>query len=304
MQNITTNAVQLLSTRNTSELCYFLDVFGIFKGKLKAAASRGKYHDSADLRWLANNFKNNVVPHVKKLDLIRVGLAMQRYPELESTFRELHIDVEAAKQAAAPHDVKNLPPLARGDVQLGLLDEAPAPGYTQQPASGYTQQPASGYSQQPASGYTQQPASGYSQQPASGYSQQPASESTSQPASGSTSQPASGQSAIKRSDWNWDETSQNYWLADAAGKFVKWRLASESRSATESTQQPASGYSQQPASGYSQQPASGYSQQPASGQSQQPASGQSATIRSGWNWNETHKKYWLADADGGFARWQ
>lgn len=65
--------------------------------------------------------KQHVTPYIKQLDVFGVGLVMQRYPELESTFRKLGINVQAAKQAAAPYDVTKLPPLARGDVQLGLL---------------------------------------------------------------------------------------------------------------------------------------------------------------------------------------
>jgi hypothetical protein len=124
MHDTVTNAVQLTSTQNTNGTCYFLDLFIIFKGKLKAAVDRSKFHDSADLRWLAHNFQTYVAPNAKKLDLLQVGLAMQRYPELESTFRQLNIDTETAKQAAAPYDVNKTSPLARGEVQIGLLSES------------------------------------------------------------------------------------------------------------------------------------------------------------------------------------
>ncbi|KYG41990.1 hypothetical protein M433DRAFT_74721 [Acidomyces richmondensis BFW] len=121
MQNVTTNAALVASTRKTSEPVQFLDLFSIFKGKLKAAERRSKYHDSADLRWLATNHSAHITPFVNRLNLLQVGLVIQRYPELESTFASLGIDVQAAKEAAKPYDVKQSPPLARGDVQLGLL---------------------------------------------------------------------------------------------------------------------------------------------------------------------------------------
>lgn len=51
---------QILGTGQAS----FLDPFYLFKGKLHAAATRSKFHDSADLRWLADRYGS--VIHARK----------------------------------------------------------------------------------------------------------------------------------------------------------------------------------------------------------------------------------------------
>ena len=124
MDDISTIAMELATTRNNIGECYFLDPFIVFKGKLNAAVSRSKFHDSADLRWLADRYKTSIAPNVGQLNLVRFGLAMQRYPELRSTFRELGIDTDAARQAAAGYDVTRSSPPSRGDVQMGLLTQS------------------------------------------------------------------------------------------------------------------------------------------------------------------------------------
>lgn len=99
----------------------FLDPVYLFKGKLRAAATRAKFHDSADLRWLEGYFGQVIQPRVAELNLQYVGLATKRYPELELLFTRLHIDVAMAKSAASNLDPNNLPRPAPGDVQEGLL---------------------------------------------------------------------------------------------------------------------------------------------------------------------------------------
>ncbi|KAI0474009.1 hypothetical protein GGR56DRAFT_649980 [Xylariaceae sp. FL0804] len=99
----------------------FLDPFHLFKGKLRAAATRSKYHDSADLRLLGDRFEAHIRPHAHSLSPQYVGLAMKRYPELELLFKHVGVDVHKAKQAAHSLDPHHLPPPAAGDVQKGLL---------------------------------------------------------------------------------------------------------------------------------------------------------------------------------------
>jgi hypothetical protein len=97
----------------------FLDPFYLFKGKLRAAATRAKFHDSADLRMLAGKYGALIKPRVGELSLEYLGLAVKRYIELGILFEQLGIDVEAAKEAVK--NVDQLPPPAPGDVQRGLL---------------------------------------------------------------------------------------------------------------------------------------------------------------------------------------
>lgn len=99
----------------------FFDPFHLFKGKVRAAATRSKFHDSADLRWLGSHFGVQIKPHTSKLDPVYVGLAISRYSILERLFLGLGIDVEAAKAAAKDQDPNNLPQPQPGDVQKGLL---------------------------------------------------------------------------------------------------------------------------------------------------------------------------------------
>ncbi|RYP78939.1 hypothetical protein DL769_003104 [Monosporascus sp. CRB-8-3] len=99
----------------------FLDPFYLFKGKLRAAATRAKFHDSADLRMLASRYASVIRSRANELNPESVGLAIKRYPELERLFEQLRVDVERAKRAAKHLDLNRLPPPTHGDVQRGLL---------------------------------------------------------------------------------------------------------------------------------------------------------------------------------------
>ena len=93
----------------------------IFKGKLRAAATRSKFHDSADLRWLEQHFNGEIRPLVDGFDLRMVGLALKRYPELEYCFSRLGMNIARAKDITSAVNLSSLPPPRRGDVQNGLL---------------------------------------------------------------------------------------------------------------------------------------------------------------------------------------
>jgi hypothetical protein len=99
----------------------FLDPFHIFKGKVRAAAERAKYHDAADLRWLETRYSQEIRARKKGLNIKLVSLAMKRYPELELLFTRIGIDIIKVKNAAVNLDLNNLPLPTPGDVQEGLL---------------------------------------------------------------------------------------------------------------------------------------------------------------------------------------
>ena len=99
----------------------YLVPFFIFKGKLRAAATRDKFHDSADLRWLVGHFGYLIKPRFAELNLEYVGLAIKRYSVLERLFEELGVDTVRAMKVVEGLDLDNLPAPAPGDVHRGLL---------------------------------------------------------------------------------------------------------------------------------------------------------------------------------------
>jgi hypothetical protein len=56
----------------------FLDPFYLFKGKLRAAATRSKFHDSSDLRWLEGRYGHYIHERKGELNLQYIGLALKR----------------------------------------------------------------------------------------------------------------------------------------------------------------------------------------------------------------------------------
>ena len=86
-------AGQSLGLGSTSQL----DPVLIFKGKLRAAAMRPKFHDSADLRWLEGKFLPALRARKNEFSLMSAGLALKRYPELDATFSRIGMDVAQAK---------------------------------------------------------------------------------------------------------------------------------------------------------------------------------------------------------------
>jgi len=98
-----------------------LDPFYIFKGKLRAAATRQKYHDAADLRWLEGKYGNILRQHRDEINIGYIGLALKRSPELESCFKRIGVDVEGTRKRVAGVDLSKLPAPAKGDVLKGIL---------------------------------------------------------------------------------------------------------------------------------------------------------------------------------------
>ncbi len=121
MTDIATRKASVSGQLATSGEVSLLDPVYIFKGKLRAAATRGKFHDSADIRWLAIRAVDKLKAKRGEYNLDHVGLAMKRYPELELTFRNLGVDVGKAKERVTSIELTQLPPPRRGDVQSGIL---------------------------------------------------------------------------------------------------------------------------------------------------------------------------------------
>ena len=101
-----------------------LDPVYIFKGKLRAQATRDKHQDAADLRFLEGNYGPDLRQKSEDFNLKYAGLAMKRSPELEYLFSRIGLDLQSAKASAAAIDPGQLPAQQPGDVQMGLL--APA----------------------------------------------------------------------------------------------------------------------------------------------------------------------------------
>lgn len=99
-----------------------LDEVYIFKGKLRAAATRGKHTDSADLTWLESHVGERTKPQASKMNLVYVGLTLRRYPYLELLFRRLGINVDEAKRTTQEMSIDAPVPQRAGDVQSGLMD--------------------------------------------------------------------------------------------------------------------------------------------------------------------------------------
>lgn len=98
-----------------------LDSVHIFKGKLRARATRNKYHDAADLRYLEGEFRADLRQKSDQFNLEYAGLAMKRSPELERPFFRIGIGLDDAKARVAAVNLDFLAGPQPGDVQRGLL---------------------------------------------------------------------------------------------------------------------------------------------------------------------------------------
>ncbi|POS73990.1 hypothetical protein DHEL01_v207613 [Diaporthe helianthi] len=121
MNNARTTEITIRGSSGAVGTCSYLEPFVIFKGKLRAAATRNKFHDAADLRKLGDSFQAEIKARAHELRLDYVGLAMKRNSALELLFKRLGFDTARAKAAVANVDPNKLPAPAPGDVQKGLL---------------------------------------------------------------------------------------------------------------------------------------------------------------------------------------
>lgn len=121
MNNVRTTQISIKGTSGAVGTCSYLEPFLIFKGKLRAAATRNKFHDSADLRKIGEMYEADIKRQARELRLDYIGLAMKRNAVLELLFKRLGVDTQAAKAAVVNFDPNKLPAPAPGDVQKGLL---------------------------------------------------------------------------------------------------------------------------------------------------------------------------------------
>ncbi|KAK5069154.1 hypothetical protein LTR64_008693 [Lithohypha guttulata] len=121
LTNVPMGKVQVKGQNSGQQTISLLDPVLIFKGKLRAAALRSKFHDSADLRWLETRFSAQLATTVAQFDPVYVGLALRRYPELNNTFLRLGLDLQKAEAAVQSYSLDKLPAPQPGDVQKGLL---------------------------------------------------------------------------------------------------------------------------------------------------------------------------------------
>lgn len=98
-----------------------LGVVCIFKGKLRAAATRGKHSDSVDLLYLEGLYLEMLQKDVQVFNLQYVGLALKRNPHLRYAFHRIGIDVQAAEEQTQSLSLTGLPPPVPGDVQRGIM---------------------------------------------------------------------------------------------------------------------------------------------------------------------------------------
>lgn len=121
MNSARTTEITIKGSNGVVGTCSYFEPFVIFKGKLRAAAMRNKFHDTADLRKLGESFEDEIKARAHELRLDYVGIAMKRNSALELLFKRLGVDTARAKAAAANIDPNKLPDAGVGDVQEGLL---------------------------------------------------------------------------------------------------------------------------------------------------------------------------------------
>lgn len=92
LNNVPVRNVQVRGQISGAQDISLLDPVNPFKGKLPAAALRSKFHDSTDLRWLESRFGQVLATSRAQFDLVYIGLALVRYPELRNTFARLGLD--------------------------------------------------------------------------------------------------------------------------------------------------------------------------------------------------------------------
>lgn len=115
--NAPTQVLNVSGNNGSGSSVYFDPVY-LFKGKLSAAATRAKFHDAVDLRWLEQNFHSKLAEQVAAFSPRLIGLAIARYPELERLFERLGVNTKSASAAAAAAPAGSATP---GDVQRALL---------------------------------------------------------------------------------------------------------------------------------------------------------------------------------------
>lgn len=119
--NMTPQTVTVQGESLGSQVTQLLDVGFVYKGKLRAAAMRGKHSDAADLIFLESRYTDYLKGRATEFSRYYVGLALKRFPHLEHSFVRVNIDVKAAKVRVQDVELDALPTPQPNDVQNGLL---------------------------------------------------------------------------------------------------------------------------------------------------------------------------------------
>ncbi|KAK4987614.1 hypothetical protein LTR66_007550 [Elasticomyces elasticus] len=87
------------STLGTKSI-QLLDPVSIFKGKLRAAATRDKFSDSVDLAFLEEHYRKQLQARRSEISPMYVAQALERWPILQDTFIRLGMDLDSCKKTA------------------------------------------------------------------------------------------------------------------------------------------------------------------------------------------------------------
>ena len=122
LQNLRSHTVAITGHEAGVGSTRILDPVSIFKGKLRAAATRSKHTDAADIVWLEGRFNEALKARNNEFNQVLVGMAAIRYPHLERPFIRLDCKIEDCKALAESRgfNPNAIQPAAVGDVQRGL----------------------------------------------------------------------------------------------------------------------------------------------------------------------------------------
>ena len=99
----------------------FLTPFYLFKGKLRAAATRGNITIPQILDYWSPNTRMRLEPYVGELSMEYVGLAIKRCGVLQRLFEQIGVDTHKTLECIEHLELDGLPAPAPGNVQKGLL---------------------------------------------------------------------------------------------------------------------------------------------------------------------------------------
>ncbi|KAI7127162.1 hypothetical protein KC324_g17448, partial [Hortaea werneckii] len=123
MSNLRTQRVQIKGEKAGQDFTKILDPVFLFKGKLQAAATRGKHSDAADLMFLEKQHNDMLKARNNELNRKQIGMTLKRFPHLEYCFQRLGVDLAACKAATEETEIPSGTSLAPdlNSVQNALL---------------------------------------------------------------------------------------------------------------------------------------------------------------------------------------
>ncbi|KAI6850013.1 hypothetical protein KC343_g2432 [Hortaea werneckii] len=120
MSNLRTQRVQIKGEKAGQDFTKILDPVFLFKGKLQAAATRGKHSDAADLIFLEKCHSDMLRARNNELNRRQIGKALMRFPHLEYCFQRLGVDLAACKAVTKESEISSPTP-DLNSVQNALL---------------------------------------------------------------------------------------------------------------------------------------------------------------------------------------